>query len=279
MSRGIDHLVLAARDLSEACGFYERLGFKLTPQAQHPFGTGNRLAQLKNDFLEILSVTSPEDLIEHSEGFFSFGAHNRDYLERCEGMSMIALKSDGWEKDRQTFKDAGFDLPKPFTFSRLARQPDGGDVKVGFDLTFVPDAGLPDAVFFTCDHQHQPEYFYKPEFQKHANGALAVDEVIMMSNDLTGTNAYLSRLYGIEQPVSVLTTAQLEDRFPGHETIDISGDAVFAGYRIGVLDLGHTRSILESNAIDYADKESSIWLYAFGTIIEFSDHSANESMK
>jgi len=276
MSRGIDHLVLAVRELDAACAFYEQLGFKLTPQAQHPFGTGNRLAQLDSDFLEIVSVTKPEDLIEHQDGVFSFGAFNRDYLNKRDGMSMIALKSDGWQQDRQTFSSAGFDLSEPFTFSRLARQPDGSDVKVGFDLTFVPDAGLPDAVFFTCDHQHEPEFFYKPEFQKHDNGALAVDEVFMVCEDPANVDAFLARLYGGTSNISVSTVEQLDARFPGHDPVSVSGDAVFAGYRIRVSDLGITRSVLNSAGVKFANKSESLWLSAYGTIIEFSTPSAHE---
>jgi catechol 2,3-dioxygenase-like lactoylglutathione lyase family enzyme len=294
MSRGIDHLVLAVRDLAEGAAFYERLGFNLTPKAQHPFGTGNHLAQLGNDFLEILSVTKPADLIEHRDGAFSFGAHNRDYLQRQEGMSMIALQGEGWQQDRQTFTQAGFDLPEPFTFSRLARQPDGSDVTVGFDLTFVPDDGLPDAAFFTCNHQHAPEYFYKPEFQIHDNGAQAVDEVFMVSEGSTNIRNYLTRLYGADSVFerndvlgvqvgdavfSILTKAQLDDRFPGHVSAPLNGDAGFSGYRIRVTDLDKTRTVLVSNDIGFADEGQSLWLSAFGTIIAFSANSKNENAK
>ena len=52
MTRGIDHLVLAVRDLEKARTFYQRLGFTLTPRAQHPWGTANHLAQLNGCFLE-----------------------------------------------------------------------------------------------------------------------------------------------------------------------------------------------------------------------------------
>ena len=47
MSRVFDHLVLVVDDFDLASEFYERIGFTLTPRAQHPFGTGNRLAQLQ----------------------------------------------------------------------------------------------------------------------------------------------------------------------------------------------------------------------------------------
>ena len=279
MSREIDHLVLAVRDLDSASAFYERLGFNLTPQAQHPFGTGNRLAQLGNDFLEILSVTRPQDVVETTEGAFSFGAYNRDYLDRREGMSMIALKSEGWQTDRQTFINAGFRLPEPFTFSRLARQPDGSDVKVGFDLTFVPDAGLPEAVFFTCDHQHEPEFFYKPQFQKHDNGALAVDDVFMVCDDPKDIESFLARLYGGKSNISIFTKDQLTDRFPGHDSTDVTGDAVFAGYRVRVSDIEITRSVLTSAAVAFSDKGESLWICAYGSIIEFSDDNTGGQLQ
>lgn len=286
MSRGIDHLVLAVRDLDTACAFYERAGFTLTPKAQHPFGTGNRLAQLGNDFLEVVSVTRPEDIIPFEQGTFSFGAYNQRYLKRCEGLSMIALKSDGWQRDRQIFTDAGFDLPAPFTFSRLARQPDGSDVTVGFDLTFVPDDGLPDAVFFTCDHRHQPQFFYKTEFQKHANTALAIDEVFMVTSDFGETGDFLMRLYGAENVseqngeltvsvdqarFSIMAEEGLLARFPGHTLNSLTGNAAFAGYRIRVSELEAARAILSTNGVAYSDKGRSIWVSAFGTVIEFSD--------
>ena len=46
MSRVFDHFVLAVNDLDQASEFFERIGFTLTPRAQHLFGTGNRLAKL-----------------------------------------------------------------------------------------------------------------------------------------------------------------------------------------------------------------------------------------
>lgn len=39
--RGLNHLVLAGRDLDAMQTVYSRLGFTVTPRAQHPFGTGN----------------------------------------------------------------------------------------------------------------------------------------------------------------------------------------------------------------------------------------------
>ena len=43
MPRGIDHLVIAVRDLDAARATYQRLGFTLTPEARHPFGNCDHL--------------------------------------------------------------------------------------------------------------------------------------------------------------------------------------------------------------------------------------------
>jgi hypothetical protein len=60
--RGIDHLVLCVRSLEAAHETYTRLGFTLTPPAQHPWGTANRLVQLQGNFLELLAIADPKKI-------------------------------------------------------------------------------------------------------------------------------------------------------------------------------------------------------------------------
>ena len=90
---GIDHLVLAVRDLEEARRRYRALGFTLTPPARHPFGTGNSLVQLDGAFLELLAVVAPGDIPGPRSGYYNFAAFNRDYLVKGEGFSMLVLAS------------------------------------------------------------------------------------------------------------------------------------------------------------------------------------------
>ena len=65
-----------------------------------------------------------------------------------------------------------------FNFGREATLPDGSKARVDFSLAFVTEPSMPDAVFFTCQ-QHAPQYFWRPEYQKHANGAIRIAEVVM----------------------------------------------------------------------------------------------------
>jgi hypothetical protein len=92
--RGINHLVLTGHDLEALRRAYQNLGFTVTPKGQHPFGTENSIIQLHGTYLELLSVTTPQDVPGHQTGYFSFAAFNRDYLSRHEdAMGRAAIKS------------------------------------------------------------------------------------------------------------------------------------------------------------------------------------------
>jgi hypothetical protein len=68
-------------------------GARLQPHADRcaPFGTSNRLAQCADNFVELLAVTDEASVPAAAPGHFSFAAHNRDFLTRTEGMSMLVL--------------------------------------------------------------------------------------------------------------------------------------------------------------------------------------------
>ena len=135
--KDINHLVIAARDLGALSLTWAALGFTLTPRGQHPFGTGNAVIQLHGSYLELLSVTNPQDVVEHDEGQFSFSAFNRDFLARHEGFSMLVLGTRDAAADIAAWRAAGLQTYAPFEFSRLAKMPSGDDVRVGFSLAFV----------------------------------------------------------------------------------------------------------------------------------------------
>ena len=269
MSRIFDHVVLAVDDLNAGSEFYERLGFNLTPRAQHPFGTGNRLAQLQGCFLEILGVTVPDDISEAGPGEFSFGAFNRDYLVRGQGLSMIVLQTKDAEADREDFMKNNLTTYDLFDFSRLARQPDGRDVTVGFTLAFASVPELPEAMAFTCQ-QWRPDLFWKAEYQIHANSAERINEVFLIAEDPVPAETFIKGLgldpiYG---RVSVMSAIEFKKRFPGIAM----PNGRFAGYQIGVNDINKVRSCMEKNGVVYIDSGPRLWVASdvgFGCVIEF----------
>lgn len=201
-SRGIDHIVLANANLDSLAARFEALGFALTPRAQHEdhMGTSNRLAQFAGyNFIELLEVDRPETLAAHdfsaAPPFFSFGDHNRSFLESGNGMSMLVLTGNDNRADEETFRQAGLDTYAPFDFERKATLPDGTQVTVAFSLAYATSPEMPKLAFFTC-HQKEPQYFWKPAFQKHANGAQRIAAVyIAAETPLTHRN-FLEGLTG-----------------------------------------------------------------------------------
>ncbi|MBL8584946.1 MAG: VOC family protein [Rhizobiaceae bacterium] len=177
----INHLVITGHDLAALRALYGGLGFTLCPQAQHPFGTGNTVIQLHGAYLELLSVTVPEDVVEHRQGAFSFSAFNRDYLARHEGFSMLVLGTQDARADIDAWSLAGLTTYAPFDFSREASLPDGDKVTVGFTLAFTSTPEAPWLGHFACQH-FLPDYYEQPQYLKHANGAYAVEDVWIVSD-------------------------------------------------------------------------------------------------
>ncbi len=227
--RGLDHVVHAVRDLGAAKARYESLGFTTTPPALHPWGTGNSLVQLDRSFVEILAVRQPERIAAPGEGEFSFGAFNQRFLARREGMSMLVFSTDDTEADIARWRAAGLDTYAPFGFSRSATLPGGGQVTVAFSLAFVTHPAMPDAAFFTC-RQHHPEHFWKPQYQRHANGATRMRCAWLQAAEPHACAPFLAALFPqgrvVEQAggidlvldhgvVAVRTPAALAGRFAG----------------------------------------------------------------
>ena len=70
MPHGLDHIVHAVRDMDAAADFYVRAGFMVGGRNRHPWGTHNRIVQLKNCYIEILEVAEPEKIVPHGATFF-----------------------------------------------------------------------------------------------------------------------------------------------------------------------------------------------------------------
>ena len=170
MTGGIDHLVLPVRDLAVTAKGLQAMGFTTTPIAFHPWGTANVLVQLQGNFLEFLTVAEAGKIEDPAFGHFGFGAFNRDFLARQEGFSMLVFESRDAEADRRRYAERGLQGYPLFHFERQAKLPDGGSATVGFSLAFATDPRMPEAAFFSCQ-QHAPQFFWKPEYQNHDNGA------------------------------------------------------------------------------------------------------------
>ena len=264
--RGIDHLVLCVRDLDSAASVYERLGFTLTPRASHDWGTDNRLAQFQGNFLEIVEIAHPKKIPAPAPGRFHFGTFIQSYLQDREGLGLLVFESGDARADREEFAGKGLSDFEPFDFERQALLPDGSSVTVGFSLAFVSPPDMPDAAFFVCQQQ-APQYFWKPAYQKHSNGAQAVGQVVMVAED----PAQLAPLFeGLQQPgstaqengtlhvetargwLSAMTPGVYSDWFGEAKPAGVPARGPhFAAYRVLVDDLAAVQSHLDAEGFSY----------------------------
>jgi hypothetical protein len=166
--RRIDHVVHAVEDLEAAAIAYRDLGFTVTPRADHPFGTSNRLVVLESSYLEIVAVTRPEHL--PITGFAARVAQH--LLHQGQGITHVVLSSDDPEADMEEMGDLA--TGEIFSFSRPAPQLEGPAVTAGFACVLLEapaDLGL-----FLCHHA-VPEAVWNEAATKHPNRARAFSTV------------------------------------------------------------------------------------------------------
>lgn len=262
MPHGLDHIVHAVRDLDAAGEFYAKAGFTVGVRNRHPWGTHNRIVQLRNCYIEILEVAEPEKIAPHGARSFSFGAFNRDFVARREGFSMLILNSRSAAEDGRAFEAAGISNSKTFDFAREGARPDGTPVKLAFSLAFAADPASPHVRFAVCQH-HFPENFWDPAFQTHANGAGAVPGAILLASNPAGHHAFVRAFTGVAEldassteittrtengEVEVMEPATFRDRYGAAPVTDGEGMTLVA-LRFGVADIRNVEALHRRNGI------------------------------
>ncbi|PSC05707.1 VOC family protein [Alsobacter soli] len=288
MPRGLDHLVLPVRDLDAAGRLYEALGFTVGARNRHPWGTENRIVQFPGVFLELITVGEATAIEPHGRGRFSFGAFVRDSLQRGEGVAMLVLESKGAEADRAAFAISGIGGYEPFFFERQAKKPDGSPVRVAFSLAFARDELAPEAGFFVCQ-QHEPQNFWNPAFQQHANGAIGVEAVTMIAENPAAHAEFFYAFTGQHDMGS--TSAGITVRLP-RGRIEVMTGAAFAfhtgvhldeeparlvGYTVAVKSLDDLAIRIRAARLPHCMIGKSIVLppeAAFGAVISFVERAA-----
>ena len=262
MPHGLDHIVHAVRDLDAAAEFYARAGFAVGARNRHPWGTHNRIVQLNNVYIEILTVAEPEKIVPHGARSFSFGAYHRDFLAVSEGLSMLILNSSNAVEDAHSFEATGIGGFETFDFSREGAKPDGTPVKLAFSLAFARDAASSGVRFAVCQH-HFPENFWDPAFQNHANGARTVRGVALVAENPTDHHIFLKAFTGVSDlhsssigitartengDVEIMEPVSFRDQFGTSPEVTGEGMTLNA-LRFEVADIAQAETLLRQHGI------------------------------
>jgi len=263
MSRGLDHVVHAVRDLDAAAAFYRRLGFTVGARNTHPWGTHNHIVQLPGFFVELLTVAAPEKL--RGEGFAAlFGSFNQAFLKNQEGFSFLMLESQDAGSDARDFGIVGIAASPALRFEREGKRPDGGAIKLGFSLAFARDGRAPLIGFAACQ-QHHPENFWNPAFQQHANGACAIAGAVIVAENPSDHHIFLSAFTGERElkstssgvtahtprgDITIMDGAAFSSHF-GVPAPDIAGGARLAALRFAVREREALAAALAAGAVPH----------------------------
>jgi hypothetical protein len=175
MTRALDHLVIAYRDLDAAAERYRRLGFQVSNRNRHPWGTENHIVQFDGAFLELVGLGAGFAPPAPDDPVFPFAGFIAEFLQSREGLAMLVLRSADAEADRVSFAAQGIGDRPRFDFARRGQRA-GREVDVAFSLTFAQAPASLQAGFFTSQ-QRFPENFWDKAAQVHPNGATGVAEL------------------------------------------------------------------------------------------------------
>ena len=251
---GIDHAVIATRDLDRARRQYQRLGFAPTPRGQHPsLGSINHCLMLsEGNYLELLGLASPD----------APRPYYRDFLERREGLAAIALQTDDAAAARQRLAQAGLQPTELVRFGRPVELPEGTR-QAQFATTDIALTQTPGGRVFLCQHFTR-DLVWRSEYLTHPNGALGLAAITIVVEDPTTAAVRYRQILGVE-PVCqtgaasltcgpsllrLTTPAAFADRHRGDPVVALV-PPYMAGIAIKVRDRERAAALLQSNGVPH----------------------------
>jgi hypothetical protein len=189
---GVDHIVVAVRDLDGAAAAWAALGFSMSPRGTHSahLGTGNYTTMFGEDYVELLGILHGTD-------------QNRptaEFLKLREGIERTAFTARDAQAGADELRARGLEPLGPVHFNRPVAMPDGTTDEARFSVFRWPLSEAPGGMrIFACQH-HTRHTVWIPSIQTHANGATRMIRIEILDAAPEAAAKHMSRL--IDQPVS-----------------------------------------------------------------------------
>jgi catechol 2,3-dioxygenase-like lactoylglutathione lyase family enzyme len=186
---GLDHVIIAVRDLERARMGWTRLGFTLTPRGRHlGQGTANYCIMFARDYLELLGFVERDEHAQRLEAF----------LARREGPMAVAFAPEGSPAAAaEALAALGLHPSEPRALGRQLELPEG-TVVPRFSLMTLPPEETPALDCFLCAHL-TPELVRRPEWLTHPNGTLGMKSVHVLVEDTAPLLPAYDRLFGLHE--------------------------------------------------------------------------------
>lgn len=274
--RGLDHAVIAVRDLAEAADTFSRLGFSLTPKGVHAeWGTANHCIMFGQDYIAL----------QAAEGDGTEADSLREFTRRQEGLIGIAVGSDNGAAAIECLRRAGLDVPDPASLSRKLDTPKG-TATLMFSEALLPADATPGIRSRLVQHiTAERERF--PEWLSHPNGAFGIAAVTAIVDEPAALTASWDKVFGphasvvTDSTVTIHTGRGLVFLSPPEDVTQLHPEAeldelphppALVALSLQVADTGRAAELLARNGIAFSrDREGTIRIppsEAHGVFIE-----------
>jgi catechol 2,3-dioxygenase-like lactoylglutathione lyase family enzyme len=180
MLKGIDHVVIAVRDLDAAVASYTQLGFTVVPGGRHPVGTHNALIAFTDGaYIELIAF------YEAHPSHKWWGA-----LQRGGGLVDFCMQTDDLGADTAAFRAAGVPMDDPSPLSRT--RPDGYQLRWVLSIPREGSRGV--APFLIQDET--PRHERVPGQTAHANGVTGIGTLTVAVVEPGAVRAWYARVLG-----------------------------------------------------------------------------------
>jgi hypothetical protein len=273
----LHHVGIIAADIAAVVSRYELFGFSFTPLSQHRialtpgsepvlFGTGNRCAIFRNNYLELVGVVDQRrwaHIPPQARGPFDPEAR----LALYEGLHIMHFGTDDLERVRARYAAQGIAASDVVRLQREVETEQGPRTMRAQSLHFPPGAN-PEALIQIAQHL-TPELVLQPRSMHHRNGAETITEAIVCALD-SGALAAKYAAY----------TGHDAERRDAHWVVDLGASRVvvvdpqdletilpdaippvlpwLAGFTVAVARLDPARRVLEDAAVPFREHDGRL---------------------
>ncbi|MGI8485368.1 MAG: VOC family protein [Thermomicrobiales bacterium] len=192
MPTGIDHIVIAVRNLAQATEDYMRAGFTVIEGGEHKDGaTHNALVAFADGaYFELIAFRNPDQEQDHKWW------HR---LAQGEGLIDYAVRTDDLGKEVHELRDRGLDVSDPLDGGRF--RPDGQ--RLDWQTIRFEGSSSPALPFYCFDLTARQLRVPGGQATAHANGILGVAGVTVIVSDMPAAAPQFQKLKN-DQGESVL---------------------------------------------------------------------------
>jgi catechol 2,3-dioxygenase-like lactoylglutathione lyase family enzyme len=259
---GLDHAVIAVRDLDAAAEVFERLGFVLTPKGHHAeWGTLNRCAMFGADYIELLAA--------HGEG--AEADRVRAFVANGDGLLGVSLASNNGAAAAECLRAGGLEVPVARSLSR--KLDDGKGTTLMFSEIPLPVGATPGVPSRIVQHI-TAERERNPQWLEHGNTACGIASVTAIVDEPPALTPAWDVVFGPHSAVLTDDTVtvhtgrgliyltrpdELTQLHPEAELDELPPAPAIVALAVRVADTDRAAAVLKANKVEFSrDREGTV---------------------